>query len=103
MVTRRGLGVSRTGARHELLIAPFGNDYRVRLATAWMNEEWYNDRIRTGSDPNWVCTSFLSPSKQPSLPFFFLRNETDADCSFVGGGRRCFFSDLIMIFGLIRS
>nr|GAT46745.1 predicted protein [Mycena chlorophos] len=25
---------------------------RLRLATAWMNEEWYNDRIHR-SDPNW--------------------------------------------------
>jgi hypothetical protein len=66
MVTRRRFGVSRTGARHGLLITPFGNAYRVRLATAWMNEEWYNDRIRSGSDPNWVCTS-------PSLPLRNLR------------------------------
>ncbi|KAJ2915453.1 hypothetical protein MD484_g4945, partial [Candolleomyces efflorescens] len=26
---------------------------RVRLATTWMNEEWYNDRIRLDKDPNW--------------------------------------------------
>ncbi|KAF9245242.1 Symplekin tight junction protein C terminal-domain-containing protein [Melanogaster broomeanus] len=26
---------------------------RLRLAITWMNEEWYNDRIRIGSDPNW--------------------------------------------------
>ncbi|KAG6336042.1 hypothetical protein ID866_3041 [Astraeus odoratus] len=26
---------------------------RLRLATIWMNEEWYNDRIRTAADPNW--------------------------------------------------
>ncbi|KIM53908.1 hypothetical protein SCLCIDRAFT_1222437 [Scleroderma citrinum Foug A] len=26
---------------------------RLRLATTWMNEEWYNDRIRTAADPNW--------------------------------------------------
>ncbi|KAF9221332.1 hypothetical protein BS17DRAFT_785211 [Gyrodon lividus] len=26
---------------------------RLRLATTWMNEEWYNDRIRIGNDPNW--------------------------------------------------
>lgn len=27
---------------------------RIRLATTWMNEEWYNDRIRLPVDPNWV-------------------------------------------------
>ncbi|KAI0072686.1 hypothetical protein K474DRAFT_1604648 [Panus rudis PR-1116 ss-1] len=26
---------------------------RVRLATTWMNEEWYNDQIRIGQDHNW--------------------------------------------------
>ncbi|EAU90241.2 cleavage/polyadenylation specificity factor [Coprinopsis cinerea okayama7 len=26
---------------------------RVRLATTWMNEEWYNDQIRTAKDPSW--------------------------------------------------
>ncbi|EPQ56463.1 hypothetical protein GLOTRDRAFT_59735 [Gloeophyllum trabeum ATCC 11539] len=26
---------------------------RVRLATTWMNEEWYNDRIRSADDPDW--------------------------------------------------
>ncbi|KAN0088491.1 Symplekin tight junction protein C terminal domain containing protein [Tylopilus felleus] len=26
---------------------------RLRLATAWMNEEWYNDRIRIGTGANW--------------------------------------------------
>ncbi|EMD39061.1 hypothetical protein CERSUDRAFT_133852 [Gelatoporia subvermispora B] len=26
---------------------------RVRLATTWMNEEWYNDRLRLTSDRNW--------------------------------------------------
>ncbi|KIJ65684.1 hypothetical protein HYDPIDRAFT_131045 [Hydnomerulius pinastri MD-312] len=26
---------------------------RLRLATIWMNEEWYNDRIRIGNDPDW--------------------------------------------------
>ncbi|EGN96587.1 hypothetical protein SERLA73DRAFT_111193 [Serpula lacrymans var. lacrymans S7.3] len=26
---------------------------RIRLATSWMNEEWYNDRIRLADDPNW--------------------------------------------------
>ena len=28
---------------------------RIRLATSWMNEEWYNDWIRMQQDPNWVC------------------------------------------------
>ncbi|GLB41805.1 putative symplekin tight junction protein C terminal [Lyophyllum shimeji] len=27
---------------------------RVRLATTWMNEEWYNDQIRLAEDPNWL-------------------------------------------------
>lgn len=26
---------------------------RIRLATTWMNEEWYNDRIRCEKDPDW--------------------------------------------------
>ncbi|KAJ7760455.1 Symplekin tight junction protein C terminal-domain-containing protein [Mycena metata] len=26
---------------------------RIRLATTWMNEEWYNDRIQLGVDPDW--------------------------------------------------
>ncbi|GBE86574.1 hypothetical protein SCP_0904530 [Sparassis crispa] len=26
---------------------------RLRLATTWMNEEWYNDRIQTSRDHNW--------------------------------------------------
>ncbi|KAH7927832.1 hypothetical protein BV22DRAFT_1031314 [Leucogyrophana mollusca] len=26
---------------------------RLRLATTWMNEEWYNDRIRRVDDPDW--------------------------------------------------
>ncbi|KAG7444313.1 uncharacterized protein BT62DRAFT_970937 [Guyanagaster necrorhizus] len=26
---------------------------RIRLATTWMNEEWYNDRIRSVRDPTW--------------------------------------------------
>ncbi|KAJ7504498.1 Symplekin tight junction protein C terminal-domain-containing protein [Mycena galericulata] len=28
---------------------------RIRLATAWMNEEWYNDRIQLEVDPAWRC------------------------------------------------
>jgi symplekin len=31
---------------------------RLRLATTWMNEEWYNDRIRSDKDRNWVSLSF---------------------------------------------
>ncbi|KAF8892079.1 Symplekin tight junction protein C terminal-domain-containing protein [Infundibulicybe gibba] len=26
---------------------------RIRLATTWMNEEWYNDQIRLANDRNW--------------------------------------------------
>ncbi|KAG6381608.1 hypothetical protein JVT61DRAFT_206 [Boletus reticuloceps] len=29
---------------------------RLRLATTWMNEEWYNDRIRVANGSNWVRT-----------------------------------------------
>jgi len=62
-----------------MLITPFGNVNRVRLATAWMNEEWYNDRIRRGSDSKWVCL--------PSAYLAFVR-EMDADR--VCRGRRPF-------------
>ena len=48
----------RVAARREVLITPFGNAARVQLATVWMNEEWYNDRIRSISEPNWVCAPF---------------------------------------------
>lgn len=27
---------------------------RERLALAWMNEEWFNDRLRRTEDPDWV-------------------------------------------------
>lgn len=27
---------------------------RVRLATTWMNEEWYNDQIRSSKNKSWV-------------------------------------------------
>ena len=27
---------------------------RVRLATTWMNEEWYNDQLRSAKDRQWV-------------------------------------------------
>ena len=30
---------------------------RIRLATTWMNEEWYNDQLRLAEDPSWVDTS----------------------------------------------
>ncbi|KDQ18951.1 hypothetical protein BOTBODRAFT_28429 [Botryobasidium botryosum FD-172 SS1] len=52
----RGVGrVSDRDARQMLcdyVLADFSA--RVRLATVWMNEEWYNDRIRSASDPSWV-------------------------------------------------
>ncbi|OCH93643.1 hypothetical protein OBBRIDRAFT_885314 [Obba rivulosa] len=35
----------------DYIIADFPG--RVRLATTWMNEEWYNDRLRLGIDRNW--------------------------------------------------
>ena len=27
---------------------------RVRLATLWMNEEWFNDHVRSQKEPDWV-------------------------------------------------
>lgn len=33
--------------------------HRVDLATAWMNEEWYNDRIRGERDQDWVSIILL--------------------------------------------
>lgn len=35
--------------------------HRVRLATTWMSEEWYNDRIRMQKGRNWVCISYIQP------------------------------------------
>ncbi|TCD69615.1 hypothetical protein EIP91_006840 [Steccherinum ochraceum] len=35
----------------DYVMADFGG--RLRLATVWMNEEWYNDQIRTKADPEW--------------------------------------------------
>jgi symplekin len=32
---------------------------RSRLATVWMNEEWYNDQIRITEDRNWVRVTSL--------------------------------------------
>jgi symplekin len=32
---------------------------RIHLASAWMNEEWYNDRIRSEADPSWVSENAL--------------------------------------------
>jgi len=46
----------------------------MRLATTWMNEEWYNDRIRLAKDPSWVCSCFL-PSKDTHS--FFQRSNYD--------------------------
>ena len=33
---------------------------RIRLATTWMNEEWYNDRIRRQQDRDWVGSTTLN-------------------------------------------
>jgi hypothetical protein len=38
------------------------NVCRVRLATTWMNEEWYNDQVRQGIDRDWVRFPFASTS-----------------------------------------
>ncbi|KAI0292278.1 Symplekin tight junction protein C terminal-domain-containing protein [Russula brevipes] len=35
----------------EYIMADFSG--RIRLATAWMNEEWYNDQVRLTSDGDW--------------------------------------------------
>ncbi|KAI0704285.1 Symplekin tight junction protein C terminal-domain-containing protein [Cytidiella melzeri] len=35
----------------DYIMADFSS--RIRLATAWMNEEWYNDQIRNEKDPEW--------------------------------------------------
>jgi len=32
----------------------------MRLATTWMNEEWYNDQIRSSKDREWVRAPSLS-------------------------------------------
>ena len=34
-----------------------GSFFRVRLATVWMNEEWYNDRIRSKQKRGWVSSA----------------------------------------------
>jgi len=34
----------------------------VRLATTWMNEEWYNDQIRLKKERDWVSTCRISLS-----------------------------------------
>ncbi|KAL0953604.1 hypothetical protein HGRIS_004812 [Hohenbuehelia grisea] len=35
----------------DYIMADFSS--RIRLASTWMNEEWYNDRIRLAKDHNW--------------------------------------------------
>ncbi|OBZ73776.1 Symplekin [Grifola frondosa] len=49
---------------------------RIRLATAWMNEEWYNDQIRS-KDPNWQPNYEMSPalnlSGETTLSFIDLK------------------------------
>lgn len=48
------------GARYKFVfllvnwLAHLSLNARVRLATTWMNEEWYNDQIRLASNPDWV-------------------------------------------------
>ncbi|KAG5652625.1 hypothetical protein H0H81_004354 [Sphagnurus paluster] len=38
----------------DYIMSDFPSRYvEVRLATTWMNEEWYNDQIRLGDDPDW--------------------------------------------------
>lgn len=39
------------------IFCPSLTSHRIRLATTWMNEEWYNDQLRLAEDPNWVETS----------------------------------------------
>jgi symplekin len=49
-------------ARYVTLCASVTLSYilRIRLATTWMNEEWYNDRIQLEIDPDWVCLTSLT-------------------------------------------
>ncbi|KAI6044311.1 Symplekin tight junction protein C terminal-domain-containing protein [Pisolithus marmoratus] len=46
---------SRQDALRQTLCGYIMNDFpaRLRLAITWMNEEWYNDRIRSAADPSW--------------------------------------------------
>ncbi|KAI6112643.1 Symplekin tight junction protein C terminal-domain-containing protein [Pisolithus sp. B1] len=46
---------SRQDALRQILCEYIMDDFpaRLRLAITWMNEEWYNDRIRSAADPNW--------------------------------------------------
>ncbi|KAI5992588.1 Symplekin tight junction protein C terminal-domain-containing protein [Pisolithus orientalis] len=46
---------SRQDALRQTLCEYIMSDFpsRLRLAITWMNEEWYNDRIRSAADPNW--------------------------------------------------
>jgi hypothetical protein len=47
-------------------------DDRMRLATAWMNEEWYNDWIRTKTDPNWVSFRLChTPARDILIRIYF--------------------------------
>lgn len=39
---------------------------RIRLATTWMNEEWYNDQIRSQVEPGWV--SSIQATYRQTLP-----------------------------------
>ncbi|KAI6149817.1 hypothetical protein BKA82DRAFT_23571 [Pisolithus tinctorius] len=46
---------SRQDALRQTLCEYIMNDFpsRLHFAITWMNEEWYNDRIRSAADPGW--------------------------------------------------
>ena len=47
---------------------------RVRLATAWMNEEWYNDQIRLTADRTWVSATLYECIETFQLIYTFQRS-----------------------------
>lgn len=46
---------------------------REGLALTWMNEEWYNDRLRRADDPDWVSSHLQTPAT------LFLTSSTAAE------------------------
>lgn len=44
------------------LVCAHSRYYRIRLATTWMNEEWYNDWVRSkNATSNWVNINCICP------------------------------------------
>jgi len=57
--------------------------FRLPLITIWMNEEWYNDRIRMADDPDWVSAMsllFLISLVQYNSPATKLRILVKSNC-----------------------